>query len=406
MEKYSKEFYTLTAPLGPTATESKADKKKAEGNEHFRNGRYYDAINCYDSAISLGGSKSVCFANMAMGFLKVEQFKMAANAASKAFEYDPKNVKARYRRAVARKEMMNYKAAVIDLETILRHAPCDEARNELRKVRELRSNAKIWFEATDGTVSDDDWPHYDHDPLWSNDEGSFDEEYYFDGDYSEVDYSDEEDGEGCSGEESADYSREDYSDEEYSDSDYSGEGFSYPSHYEESCSEDDSSNEGGGMPGDWRDYIHTGNEIPCQFYNHDGCNRGTDCAYSHAPDRKSVRDRLGKNVCLFYLFGGCRYGADKCVYSHSREQLSKHWSQDAMRPLIEIATRDYGIRPKLDNMIRALDMDTQVVDYIVGSSLEGKKVHNDRNAQGDAPGDTGPHPKKWKESSLDDSAET
>jgi hypothetical protein len=46
---------------------------------------------------------------------------------------------------------------------------------------------------------------------------------------------------------------------------------------------------------DSSDWNHEGNGIPCRFYNHDGCMRGTECRFSHAPDHKSVRDRL----CVF-----------------------------------------------------------------------------------------------------------
>lgn len=43
---------------------------------------------------------------------------------------------------------------------------------------------------------------------------------------------------------------------------------------------------------DSSDWNHEGNGIPCRFYNHEGCMRGTECRFSHAPDHKSVRDRL------------------------------------------------------------------------------------------------------------------
>jgi hypothetical protein len=43
---------------------------------------------------------------------------------------------------------------------------------------------------------------------------------------------------------------------------------------------------------DSSDWNHEGNGIPCRFYNHEGCKRGNDCRFSHAPDHKSVRDRL------------------------------------------------------------------------------------------------------------------
>jgi hypothetical protein len=43
---------------------------------------------------------------------------------------------------------------------------------------------------------------------------------------------------------------------------------------------------------DSSDWNHEGNGIPCRFYNHDGCTRGNDCRFLHAPDLKSVRDQL------------------------------------------------------------------------------------------------------------------
>ena len=44
---------------------------------------------------------------------------------------------------------------------------------------------------------------------------------------------------------------------------------------------------------DTPDCRHKGiNKVPCRFYNHGGCNKGTACKYSHAPDEKSVRDEL------------------------------------------------------------------------------------------------------------------
>jgi hypothetical protein len=45
---------------------------------------------------------------------------------------------------------------------------------------------------------------------------------------------------------------------------------------------------------DSSDWNHEGNGYPCPFYNNDGCARGLECEFSHAPDHtgKSVRDRL------------------------------------------------------------------------------------------------------------------
>lgn len=40
------------------------------------------------------------------------------------------------------------------------------------------------------------------------------------------------------------------------------------------------------------DCEHTGNVIPCKFYNRSECKNGRACRYSHAPDEKSERDAL------------------------------------------------------------------------------------------------------------------
>ncbi|KAH9172552.1 hypothetical protein EDB89DRAFT_2166499, partial [Lactarius sanguifluus] len=78
---------------------------------------------------------------------------------------------------------------------------------------------------------------------------------------------------------------------------------------------------------DSSNWNHEGNGFPCRYYNHDGCTRGVECEFSHAPDHKSVRDRLGRNVCVQFLFGECRFG--NCVYSHDKTYLpSGRWWDD------------------------------------------------------------------------------
>lgn len=69
-----------------------------------------------------------------------------------------------------------------------------------------------------------------------------------------------------------------FSDDDSTDYDWPG--------YDEDT-EDSSSDES-----DSSDCNHFGNGVSCRFYNHDGCTKGTDCRFSHAPDEKSVRDKL------------------------------------------------------------------------------------------------------------------
>ncbi|KAJ7615529.1 hypothetical protein FB45DRAFT_935917 [Roridomyces roridus] len=85
---------------------------------------------------------------------------------------------------------------------------------------------------------------------------------------------------------------------------------------------------------DTSDANHTGSGVPCLFYNHGGCARSKDCKFSHATDEKSVRDDIGKNVCLYLLLDACKFG-DKCIYSHDRSYLPTNtkaaWWEDEAR---------------------------------------------------------------------------
>ncbi|KAI0631742.1 hypothetical protein C8Q77DRAFT_157668 [Trametes polyzona] len=72
---------------------------------------------------------------------------------------------------------------------------------------------------------------------------------------------------------------------------------------------------------DSEDFRHVGNGKPCKDYNHGGCARGRQCRASHAPDEKSARDDLGRNVCLYWLLGQCRFGDGRCAYAHDRTYL-------------------------------------------------------------------------------------
>ncbi|KAF8894850.1 hypothetical protein BD779DRAFT_1669296 [Infundibulicybe gibba] len=47
---------------------------------------------------------------------------------------------------------------------------------------------------------------------------------------------------------------------------------------------------------------------------------GWELSFLTCPDDKSVRDRLGRNVCIRHLFDSCRFG-NTCNYSHSKAYL-------------------------------------------------------------------------------------
>ncbi|SJL04759.1 uncharacterized protein ARMOST_08129 [Armillaria ostoyae] len=123
------------------------------------------------------------------------------------------------------------------------------------------------------------------------------------------------------------------SDDGYASSDYGA-----PS---EDRDKDDSSTNS-----DSSDCRHVGNGVACRFYNHGGCNRGKNCAFSHAQDDKSIRDDLGKNVCLYFLLGNCKFGDAKCIYSHTRLYLRENgfWNDEeataVLRYIYEMKTEE------------------------------------------------------------------
>ncbi|KAF7359113.1 RNA polymerase II-associated protein 3 [Mycena sanguinolenta] len=78
---------------------------------------------------------------------------------------------------------------------------------------------------------------------------------------------------------------------------------------------------------------HVGNGIPCKHHNLKplGCAKGASCAYSHAPDARSIPDSEGRNVCLYFLLGSCKFG-ERCLYSHSKANLPDLWGDESRIP--------------------------------------------------------------------------
>ncbi|KAN0129038.1 hypothetical protein V8E53_013188 [Lactarius tabidus] len=81
---------------------------------------------------------------------------------------------------------------------------------------------------------------------------------------------------------------------------------------------------------DSSDWNHEGDGSPCSNYNLDGCMRGAECEFSHGPDYKSVRDRLGRNVCVNFLVGSC---SGECACSHDNTYLpsGRWWASEKKR---------------------------------------------------------------------------
>ncbi|CDO78199.1 hypothetical protein BN946_scf184770.g2 [Trametes cinnabarina] len=224
---------------------ARADRLKEEGNMSFRDQNWLQAAEKYKAAALITGPDPLYLSNLAAALLKLKLWEAADSAASCALLQDPGNVKALYRRAVARKELSRFKAAEEDLMRLLLLDRSNlSARSELDVVRRMKHTERNFDWPGDEDLSDVLSPLYDG-PIAL---------------------------------------------EEESDSE---------------------------------DYQHAGNGTPCKSYNHHGCSKGKGCRFRHAPDWKSVRDNLGRNVCIYWLLGTCRYGDERCIYAHDDTYLPK-----------------------------------------------------------------------------------
>ncbi|KAG5639186.1 hypothetical protein H0H81_006090 [Sphagnurus paluster] len=296
--------------------EQELEVQKNAGNDLFKAGNYWGAIELYKNALERFGQKPVLLSNLAAAYLKVEHYEEAESAAESALMYDPHMIKARYRRGLARKGIGRFKAAIIDFESVLKQDPTrTEARAQLKIARNLyiTTIAREMYDSEDGSegsriTEDLEWPNYDDSP------------------------------------------------------------------FEESEVDSDSS-----------DCRHIGNSFPCRFYNHEGCSRKDQCRYSHAPDHKSIRDNVGKNVCLGFLVDLCKFGA-KCVYSHEREYLPAGWwdNQDTVALLKgKLSSEDVNLfKSMIDAALEeeAEDESDSESEYVARTGYVRTEVNNDSSS--------------------------
>ncbi|KAG6861781.1 hypothetical protein C0995_012285 [Termitomyces sp. Mi166 len=155
------------------AAQKKAESEalKNTGNNLFQGGDYEAAVETYQEAIDEYGATAVLYSNLAAAYLKLEQYDEAQDAATEALVLDPKMVKARYRRGLARKESGQYRAALIDFKAVLEQdSSRAEARNQLTETQFFYD--EYGDEYSEGTDSDGlgyGWPYYDDEPTHVSD---------------------------------------------------------------------------------------------------------------------------------------------------------------------------------------------------------------------------------------------
>lgn len=90
--------------------------EKEKGNEHFRAGRYVEAIGSYSAAIAADRKNPTYLLNRSQAYLKLYKFQDAVRDTSSCLALEPSNAKALFRRASAYKAMARFVEALNDLK--------------------------------------------------------------------------------------------------------------------------------------------------------------------------------------------------------------------------------------------------------------------------------------------------
>ncbi|KAJ2918077.1 hypothetical protein MD484_g2306, partial [Candolleomyces efflorescens] len=272
---------------------AKADVFKRMGDELYGNGKFEEAYIPYLEATQIWPSNLEYYIRLSMTYAKLHWYEEAAHAATRALTLNPQSIEARYLRGLARLEQRLLTAAKKDLEIVVTHDKAHTKAGEaLQSVNAaLEAGTKLGTH----TISPDVVaPSALTAAGTSTSEGTTTTTT-------------------ATGNAAADGNATSVTEPAVPASLIPELDFSYPQYDDEALEVDSLSNTS--------DCNHRGNGVPCRFYNREGCAKGTLCPFSHAPDEKSVRDDLGRNVCTYFLLGTCKFGTSKCVYSHSRLYL-------------------------------------------------------------------------------------
>src|SRR5574343_808361 len=102
------------------------EELKQRGNESFASGRYAEAIDLYTKGLDLNPRSAILYANRSASQLKLENYGLAEQDATKAIECDPNYIKGYYRRGSAHFSMGKFKDAINDLKTVCQRFPNDK----------------------------------------------------------------------------------------------------------------------------------------------------------------------------------------------------------------------------------------------------------------------------------------
>ncbi|RCN29940.1 tetratricopeptide repeat protein [Ancylostoma caninum] len=125
-----------------------AESLKDAGNDAVKRGEWAEANDYYTEALQLTSEsdkalRAALYRNRALTRLKRDDFEGTESDATKALEYDGADVKALYRRALAREQLDNVAAAFKDAKEALRLSPKDKSISDLLQRLVVANNEKV-----------------------------------------------------------------------------------------------------------------------------------------------------------------------------------------------------------------------------------------------------------------------